>query len=297
MTRKTLRDYDEYPLKIGNALITFFTDTGSLREYMEEESGMHSHEYCELFYVTHGELEIKTNDTTFILKEKDAALVPAGLKHNTVSFGNTQRTAVSLTCSKTKDKSSKEYFKEFENLTSSKLIVFPSFSGADAFRRLARYHYGKYNEKKELIISCLHEIIILMKETCHSEKKTDMETMPDSTLYRNYIIESYIENDYSHASLTELASMLHLSRQQTLRTVKSIYKMSFAKKLMITKLEKASALVESTDMSFEKIAESVGYKCTHSFFSAFKKHHGTTPGKMRASAIIFNGTIDTKEKK
>ena len=281
MSKKTYKSYDEYNLKIGNADINFFTDAGSLCEYLSEESGIHSHDYCELFYVTKGQLEIRTPGESFVLKEKDAALVPGGLEHCTIPVGKCQRTVISLSCSRNKSKSDNSYYNEFAKLTTERFINFGQFQGGDAFLRLARYHYGNYSEKKELILSCLHEIIVLMKEDSQKSVRFNEDTVPDSILYRNYIIEQYLEFHYADANLNELASMLHLSRQQTLRMVKTLYKMSFEQKVVATKLEKAAKLISATDMSFEKIAETVGYRYPHSLFSSFKKVYGTTPLQYR----------------
>ena len=281
MSKKTYKSYDEYNLKIGNADISFFTDSGSLCEYLSEESGMHSHDYCELFYVTKGQLEIRTSGNNYILKEKDAALVPGGLEHCTIPVGKCQRTVISLTCTLNKSKSDKPYYNEFTKLTTESFINFVQFHGGDAFLRLARYHYGNYSEKKELILSCLHEIIVLMKEASQKSVKLSEDTIPDSILYRNYIIEQYIELHYADANLNDLSSMLHLSRQQTLRVVKALCQMSFEQKIVSTKLEKAAKLISSTDMSFEKIAEKVGYRYPHSLFSSFKKFYGITPLQYR----------------
>jgi AraC-like DNA-binding protein len=52
-------------------------------------------------------------------------------------------------------------------------------------------------------------------------------------------------------------------------------------------------MLESTDMSINKISEAVGYSGTRSFFSAFKNKYGITPMNYRrakaASTSVDNG--------
>jgi len=282
MPEAAYKSYKEYTLDIGDAGITFFTDTGAISDSEEISSLSHTHEFCELFYVTRGEITIKTNENTYCLKENDAALIPIGTMHQTIAAGNTRRIVLSFVVNHKKTKTKeKNYFREFNLLTKGNILVFHNFAGADSFRRFARYYYGSYSEKHQLILSCLHEIIILTKEFATKREPDNMNLLPDSILYRNYIISDYIENSFDTASLTSLSELLHLSCQQTHRIIKNLYGKSFGECIMDVKMKNATELITNTNLSFGEISVKLGYKCVHSFFTAFKKYYKKTPGSLR----------------
>ncbi len=275
------KSYTEYNLDIGDAAFTFFTDKGAISDSAEENASLHSHEFCELFYVSKGEIEIKTSENVYLLKEKDAALIPVGTVHQTKASHNCQRIVISFVCSKRKNKSPDGFYGKYRHLTEGEVIIFRDFAGADSFRRFARYYYGNYGEKRQLILSCLHEIVVLTKEYATQKEYSREDILPDSTIYRNYIIADYISANYGEGSLKELAKTLHLSCQQTHRIIKSIYKKTFSRCINEEKMKNALLMVQTTTLPFGEISAMLGYKCVHSFFSAFKKHFGKTPGTVR----------------
>ena len=284
MIQSSYKSYEEYHLTIGDALFAFFTNSGAISTSSQSNTEVHSHKFTELFYVTKGKIEIKTEDKTYILCENDAALIPGGLVHKSSSPDNSQRIVLSFMLSKKPGKSKDGYHDKFKKFTEGDVRIFRKFAGGDACRRFARYYYGNYTEKHQLIISCLHEIIVLAKEFTDEKKPSTDTLLTDSILYRNYIISEYITSHEPSKSLEELSRLLHLSRQQTHRIIKNMYKKSFSACITEENMQRAMELVKNTSLPFAEIAGNIGYKCTHSFFNAFKKYYGQTPGSVRKSA-------------
>ncbi len=281
MTETIYKSYKEYCLTIGDATFTFFTDKGAIADHTEDNSIFHSHDFCELFYVSKGKIEIESENKTLCLNENDVALIPQGISHKINASDNTQRIVISFVCSKSKYKSKETYYAKFIPVTKNGIIIISNFAGVDSFHRFARYYYGNYSEKHQLILSCLHEIIALTKEFATENKFSKDSFLTDSILYRNYIISDYLETNFAQANLSGLADVLNLSCQQTHRIIKNRYKKSFNKCIMDIKMKHALHLIKDTALPFSEISSRVGYKCTHSFFAAFKNYYGVTPGSVR----------------
>lgn len=288
MKEQNYNSYKEYRLTIGNCNFSFFTDRGAISHSEDEGAYEHSHEFCELFFVSKGKLSIECDGNFYDLLENDGALISKGTKHKSLSNANHQRIVISFSIEKNKLKNTENYYDKYAEILKNPITIIKNFSECDCFRRFARYYYGNFKEKEQLILSCLHEIIILTKEYITQKDSGQNKFMPDSIMYRNYIISDYMEKNFRNASLTELAGILHLSTQQTHRILKKTYSASFSDIINRLKMQEARRLVENTTESFTKISSSLGYKCPHSFFNTFKKHYGLTPTEMRKNKSINN---------
>lgn len=162
------------------------------------------------------------------------------------------------------------------------MLILKNFDGGDVFKRLAKYYYGTYTEKQELIISCLHEIILLVTESFNKGKYADRtKALSDSDMYRSYVAEQYMHENFTNCKLEELAQILHLSYKQTQRIFKRLYGHTFSEYISILKMQYAKELLEESDFPIWEIAEKTSYKSPHNFYSAFKKHFKTTPCSYR----------------
>lgn len=268
----------EYVFNVGDAKFTFFSDTGMIVEGTNLSGPLHTHEFHELFYVLRGRVTARTEKDIFSFSEGDAVLVPAGVLHETITFENTQRIAISFFLKKdTKEKNSAQ-FSRFESLTENGIVPLSDFIGHQSFKRLAHYYYSSYRDKDELIRACLHEIIVLVKAS--AKTVGDAFTAPvvfETSAYRNYIIDNYITAEFKNGSLRELSEKLHLSPQQTERLVKKLYGCSFREHLNFFKMRYASDLLLNTNMTSAEISAELGYSYPHSFLTAFKKLYGITP--------------------
>ena len=277
--------YKEYPFTIGDTLFTFVTDPPAIPplslpdEWPKGIPLLHSHQYCEIFFILNGQIKLHTETLTYELQEGDCIFIPSGYRHTSEYIGASGRFAIPFFYTRQNlESTSKKYYDTFENLFSQEILVFREFMGGDAFKRLAYYYYSNFPDKDELICTCCREIILLMKASLFSDAKTiPLQSLSDTDNYRNYIISNYFELSYKTGTLPELAQLLHLSSQQTQRLVKNLYGKTFRDHMLEKKMSVAKGLLQNTTLSATKIAEEVGYTYPHSFFSAFRKYYGTTP--------------------
>ena len=282
MPESNTKTIKEYPLIIGDAKFTFFSDSGMIVDRPEFSGTLHTHEFHELFYLLKGRVSIRTENKTFTFSEGDAALVPAGAFHETTTFENTQRIAISFFIDNDKKAKASSQFSQFESVIDSGIVSLANFVGDHAFKRLAHYYYSSYNDKDELIRACLHEIIVLIKASVKTEGTFSPSPIVfETSAYRNYIIDNYISSEFKNANLKELSKKLHLSSMQTERLVKKLYGQSFREQMNFFKMRYATDLLLNTTLSSAEISSELGYSYPHSFLTAFKKRYGITPAKYR----------------
>jgi AraC-like DNA-binding protein len=87
-------------------------------------------------------------------------------------------------------------------------------------------------------------------------------------------------------TLRQCASGAHLSATYFSRLFRKEMGMSFREYTVRIRLERARLLLEETDMSITRIAESLGYTDLFVFSRQFKQHYGVPPSAMRRSPGI-----------
>lgn len=91
-------------------------------------------------------------------------------------------------------------------------------------------------------------------------------------------ILSHIQSHYADVTLSELSKQFHYSEKQISRIVQSCMGMSYNQLISKLRMEKAAGLLQQKSASVEAIASSVGYSTVSSFYRAFTKYFGCTPG-------------------
>lgn len=276
------KSYKEYKFNIGDADFVFFSTLNMIAESQNAISPIHTHDYCELFYVLRGKVKIHTEEDIFEFNSGDCVFIPGGTSHTSEICTDSQRIVISFFLKKLRKNAESEYFYAFKSIFEKDILILNDFIGADAFKRLAGYYYSDFSDKDELIISCLREIVLLVKSSATSENTvSNTKKLFDDSSYRNYIIDNYFSSDFAEKSLSKLANQLHLSSQQTQRIIKKLYGQTFRERMIYVKMRYAKNLLNTTDFSVSKIASMVGYTSAHSFFETFKKFAGTTPNEYR----------------
>ena len=277
MAKAADRTYDEYSFNIGDMTVSFFTKKEVNIETVSSTTPEHKHELCELYFMSKGQMELISEGERYAIKENDVVLIPVKTRHKSVLTDNAYRTILSFVCTQNKNRSAEKCYDRFKLLMEGGVRIFENFPAADTFRHFARYYYGDYKEKYHLMLSCLYEIIVLLKELDEQKLPVDDREMSDNDLRRNWVIDEYLNSRYADGNLTELASLLHLSRQQTYRVINKLCGKSFGECINEVKMQRAVMLMENADLSLTEISLRVGYKNPNSFYIAFKKHYGVTP--------------------
>ena len=159
--------YHEYRVRLGDAEFLFFNEEATFANRLEDiaikHASLHSHEYCELFYVLKGENVVHTEDGQITFSSGDCVLVAAKSVHKVTCAPDTQRVEFSLYLKKGKQSEKASEYAIFCEMLQQPIRVFRNFVGGEAFKRLVRYFCGTYSDKERLIATCLQEILLLMK--------------------------------------------------------------------------------------------------------------------------------------
>ena len=276
--------YTEFSFPVGDAAIVFFSDVGLSRRGVYS-SIQHSHDFNEVICILSGCASIQIGGTTYELNQGDTVLIPTDLSHCFQTQNNTFCSAISFWHDREHPPLS-----PICALTEKKEItIFRKFKAAAAFDRMLDYYYGDYTYKNELITSCLREIITMMLENTIEKKPipSSNATLENSN-YRHYLIGQYLQDNFNNSpSLGALSRLLHLSIEQTERTIKRIYGVSFREQIVLLKVSYAKQLLSDTHMPINEIATSLGYSMPHAFSNIFKSRCGMTPLQYRKEQRKF----------
>jgi len=88
---------------------------------------------------------------------------------------------------------------------------------------------------------------------------------------------SYIQNNYTSASLQDVADHCGYSSKQISRIVYSFFNMSYSKLITFLKMDKALSMLKEGTSSVEEISAYLGYSDLPSFYRAFKKYYRASP--------------------
>lgn len=91
----------------------------------------------------------------------------------------------------------------------------------------------------------------------------------------------YINTQYQHASLTELADRLHQSRYSLSRLLKEKTGETFREMVQNKRFYRAQELLTESDLPVNDVILSVGYENTSYFHRKFKEKYNMTPRKYR----------------
>nr|WP_238192038.1 AraC family transcriptional regulator [Paenibacillus sp. L3-i20] len=128
---------------------------------------------------------------------------------------------------------------------------------------------------KSLFYQLLHELLEQMEHQNVSSVKPDLVAQ----------VIRYMEEHYSEQlTLESLVEMLDCSASQLLRSFKNREKTSPIDYLIQVRINKAKALLLSTDYTLKDIAEHVGYSDSYYFSRLFKKQVGVSPTLFKENA-------------
>lgn len=99
------------------------------------------------------------------------------------------------------------------------------------------------------------------------------------TLHTNWMqeIHTYINQSYSTATLTEIASVLNQHDYVLSRAIKQMTNQTFKELLQEKRLSVACELMAKTDLPITMIVNQVGYDNVSYFYRIFSKRYGMTP--------------------
>lgn len=119
----------------------------------------------------------------------------------------------------------------------------------------------------------LREMMLSICDTCGKQKEGELRRRIVS-----YIGENFRDPDLS---LEKMAADFDMSYHHLSRLFNECMQMNFASYLAGLRLEYASELLKTSQLSVEQVAQQTGFLQSGTFIRVFKKYYGVTPGKYR----------------
>lgn len=234
----------------------------------------HAHECFELLYVLEGDCRIETEDGTAIASAHDLIIFKPYQLHQ-----ETQLSPVyALVCMRFPGEFIGEHGLPFPEFASLPTVV--HLPQDDTFRVLldrvvAEYQHG--DEYRHAMISTyLFQFAVQLCRTLREQPPLPAHTPLAS--YMQQLLEQHIT---SGVAIRDLARQMHMSESHFSHRVKELLGIAPQQYVRERRIARARQLLESTPMSIEEIAAALGYDEPTSFFRAFKRVTGVTPGEAR----------------
>lgn len=260
--------YNETTVSVSDIEFVVFSDDGFINKGTYDSEN-HFHKGHEVIYCYQGTLEIFYDQKKYQVGKGDMVIIAKDIVHSLHMCEDTYYVAL--------------FFWENNKWNNTEgITIFKNFPARDAFERIFAYHSSGYKYKKELIRSCIHEIITMMLEVAEVDGEIPLPITLEHNNYRRYIIEQFFLSRFCDSpKVSELAELLHLSVQQTQRLVKKMYHKTFREQLAFFRVDKAKTMLVETNLKTTEISRFLGYSNAHNFFRLFKNLEGMTPAQYR----------------
>lgn len=237
---------------------------------------LHWHEHIEFQFITRGSLKVRCSSQIIELKEHDCLVINANELHEGIEENNCE-------CFK---------FKLHPSFFAQKHYIFDNLIHDDTVTSLMLKIielYGNTDDASEYTVKGY--IFHLIGCLCRSHAS---KILPPSTLLQNNekfqkmnSIASYMHSHYaSKIKVEALAEMCHYTYSYFSCAFKEVFSIPPTEYLLGIRINKASALLVTTDMNITEIATCSGFSDTNYFARAFKKKTGLSPSEYRRKASV-----------
>ena len=254
----------------------------------------HSHRFFELTYVLSGTCRNRIGSELISMQEGDVCIIAPDHEHALSAFTDDAVIYNVLIRSST-------FETAFFGTLSGRDVLSAFFSHALYGGDSASHILFRTEQDSEL--SALFQQLILEDQEARKYRARLMDTiitaffilllrrheqdiiLPDSKSPgqddRLVYMLNYIQANYSHISVRELAAFFHYSERQISRLIKEYTGMNFPDLIRHLKLSRACELLTNPDLPVTTVMETVGYADLSSFYKAFKACYGMTPAQYR----------------
>lgn len=247
----------------------------------KKEISTHYHQNPELFYILSGELEIKIDDQTFLMKSGDILLVNANKRHQINGkeglFGVRFEIDFHLLS---------EYMGTMQLLFWCNTVVDKN-EAYNKLRSLMNRILGRYFEKDELGALYLNALYyetmyVLASNFLIKSDDARLNVEGDQDRLRVIQIQSYIQANYqSQISLNDLAGRLYLSNAYLSKYIKKHFGLTFMEFLNNVRLFHAVDELIYSSKNMTRIALDNGFPTSAAFTKAFKDMYAESPSEYR----------------
>ena len=253
---------------------------------------MHWHDEMEIIKIIKGKYIVNINLKEYVVEEGDIVILKPCTLHSFKQYENEKMASktimfdLSMLNSNVTDACSIKYFTPFlDNKVSYPSILKPSDKGYKIIKNCIDKLFLCYEEKNEFfelqLKSYLFELFYILFKECFEIHDCSTKIKDDTTNDIKAILE-YIKINYMNPiSIKDLANVVNFSEHYFMRFFKKYMGMTCVDYINEYRLNIATNLLETTDMSIMEIAVKVGVNNISYFNKIFKKKFNLTPKEYR----------------
>lgn len=256
----------------------------------------HKHEFFEICYTISGECTHtilgKPREEKITLGTGDLVVLPPGMEHSVRM--DTDSVAVNILMRKS---TFKEAF--LQNIPSENMLYeyFAKTLYAEKSQTCLLFHTGEDEELLEIFYDLAYEYcnefplsgrimnlkmgIFFAKILRNYYSKLMLIGEPEERYGKIPSILQYMEVEYAHVNVQDVADYFHLSTSYLSKIFKEITGNTLISELQRIRISNAQELLFKTKIPVERIAVMVGYEDQTHFIRLFKKQTGYTPAQYR----------------
>ena len=146
------------------------------------------------------------------------------------------------------------------------------------------YHEkNSYSGKlKKLYLESKIMELLLLQTSCardfNSGKRTQLHSCDIEAIYQ---VKNRLDQNFEHVSIPELAISVGINQTKLKMGFKELFGTTIFEYLTQQRMNKALELLKATDLPINIIAETIGYKYSQHFSTAFQKRYGHLPSQLR----------------
>ena len=245
----------------------------------KHDFGNHIHEYSEILYVVEGSIESTVNGKTELLRAGDIAFITPFKVHSTFTPDSCKLVVCVVSNDYVYDMIPKEKLYRGYNTTSFTATPELKCYLDSRFVEIAsRLHLLPEKEYTHIIKACVHAILAEFISCAEPGEDGSARSGVLASLLL-YLNEHFRED----LSLAKVSKELGYAPGYISHCLESLPNMNFSALLNSLRIDYAKKLVCETDLTNVEIAFESGFNSERSFYRAFLRHAGMTPGQYLSS--------------
>lgn len=273
----------EIEILLGNAKCNMIMND---RSSLPSLSSSHVHPSFELFFVWSGKVQIKTEDGTYNIGEKQAALISPACYHQTFTVSDTEKFNLHFSLVKTRHSGSEDVYGALARAFYGVGIyhIKDAVRIGDKIAALREIRTKECFCREERLKAELTKLILSLYDimSVHSAVDGDVNIRSESSVGYRYEIDTLLAQNYAKdIDLDFLSKSLYLSPKRVSVLIKSLYGKSFREVRTEMRIQVAKQLLKETSLTVNEISQRIGYGSVRGFLTAFEALTGHTPSQYR----------------
>ena len=239
-------------------------------------SDLQSHDYYELYFLLEGKREFFFENKVFNLEAPAFSVVAPFSMHKTAG-GSYKRVNVNISERLLNDRE-KDFLRSLSSGVAFSLTQENAIELSMLLMRGAEITLADNREKHFLTLSFVHTALYMLE--CYKLKSLDSNELTHGKRSDTAALEvaAYINEHYRESlTLEGISELFYMSKNTLSSKFRAAMRCSVMEYLSFVRINRAKALLSTTDMSMEKISELCGYSSANYFSLIFKKSVGISP--------------------